>query len=102
MLCCTCQAATLRIDQDQKTHPEVFVHVESHQTVDENLSTGESSPNLPIDRNIGMTPFGTEKQAPSVCLSVDTDLCEKESQDDTLRKGMEPNFSKEKSGESEV
>jgi hypothetical protein len=92
----------LRIDQDQKTHPEVFVHVESHQTVDENLSTVESSPNLPIDRNIGMTPFGAEKQAPSVCSSVDKDLSEKESQDDALRKGIKCNFLMGKSGEGEV
>lgn len=70
--------------------------------MDENASTVKSSPNLPIDRNIGMTPFGAEKQAPSVCLSVDTDLSEKESQDDALRKGMECKISKEKTGESEV
>jgi hypothetical protein len=49
-----------------------------------------------------MTPFGATEQALSVCLSVDTDLSEKESQDDALRKGIDSGFSKGKSGESEA
>lgn len=97
VLPCTCQAAAFGVDQ--KTHQEVFVHVESHRTVDENASTVGSGPNLLINHNIGMTPFGAK--ALSVCLSVDTDLSEKESQDGALQKGIECGFSK-KSSESET
>jgi len=75
----SCQPAALRIDQRA---PEVFVHVESRRTVDENASTVESSPNF----NGGMTLFGAKKQALSVCSSVDVNLDEK---NDALRKDKE-------------
>ncbi|KIM43041.1 hypothetical protein M413DRAFT_26246 [Hebeloma cylindrosporum] len=86
---------TPALDLDQNAHPEIFVHVESHRTVDEDEST------LPTNHKRDMTPFGTKKQALSVCLSVDTDLSGKESQDDALKKGMDCGFSNGKGGESE-
>ena len=76
----SCQPAALRMDQKP---PEVFVHVESRRIVDENATTVESSPNLP------MTPFDAKKQALSVYSSVDADLDEKRSQNDALRKDKE-------------